>query len=61
MHPVKFNMFSYLFLLTRYVSLFGNLQVLIFGIIGRIDFLVRILLALSAQLCLNCSFVLLQS
>ncbi|KAI9448033.1 hypothetical protein H4582DRAFT_1898111 [Lactarius indigo] len=38
LHPDKFNLFSYLFLLNRYVSLFGNLQILIFGLIGRIDF-----------------------
>ena len=47
MHPVKFNQFSYLFLLNRYVSLFGNLQILIFGIFGRIDFMVRVLLVRS--------------
>jgi len=39
LHPVKFNLFSYLFLLNRYVSLFGNVQILVFGIVGRIDFM----------------------
>jgi hypothetical protein len=39
LHPAKFNLFSYLFLLNRYVSLFGNLEILIFGIIGRIEFM----------------------
>jgi len=39
LHPDKFNLFSYLFLLNRYVSLFGDLQILIFGIIGRVDFM----------------------
>ncbi|KAI9463205.1 hypothetical protein BJY52DRAFT_69315 [Lactarius psammicola] len=39
LRPNKFNLFSSFFLLNRYVSLFGNLQILIFGIIGRIDFM----------------------
>lgn len=37
LHPAKFNLFSYLFLLNRYVSLFGTLEILILGILGRID------------------------
>ncbi|KAH8999111.1 hypothetical protein EDB92DRAFT_1832493 [Lactarius akahatsu] len=41
LHPDKFNLFSYLFLLNRYVSFFGNLQILIFGLIGRIDFILQ--------------------
>ncbi|KAI9439756.1 hypothetical protein H4582DRAFT_1942657 [Lactarius indigo] len=39
LHPGKFNLFSYLFLFNRYLSIFGNLQILIFGIIGRFDFM----------------------
>ncbi|KAH9035253.1 hypothetical protein EDB84DRAFT_1485522 [Lactarius hengduanensis] len=41
LHPDKFNLFSYLFLFNRYVSFFGNLQILIFGLIGRIDFILQ--------------------
>ncbi|KAH9006818.1 hypothetical protein EDB86DRAFT_2868478 [Lactarius hatsudake] len=41
LHPDKFNLFSYLFLLNRYVSFFGNIQILIFGLIGRIDFILQ--------------------
>lgn len=41
LHPDKFNLFSYLFLFNRYVSFFGNLQILSFGLIGRIDFILQ--------------------
>ncbi|KAH9077178.1 hypothetical protein EDB83DRAFT_1683810 [Lactarius deliciosus] len=41
LHPDKFNLFSYLFLLNRYVAFFGNIQIIIFGLIGRIDFILQ--------------------
>lgn len=49
LHPAKFNLFSYLFLLNRYVSLFGTLEILILGILGRIDSMVRDLPARSSN------------